>query len=128
MLIELMTKEDEEIVKHIVQTLFDKKGFNIIVLDVQGISSATDYFVIAEGSVDRHVKALGNAIQKYLSDRNLKPLHVEGEAAGDWVVLDYGSFIVHIFTPGLRDKYAIEKLWSKGKIIDVEIDLRGEAG
>lgn len=108
------------------QTIFDRKGFNILVLDVRGISTLTDFFIIAEGTVDRHVRAIGSSIQDTMHQMKLEPLHVEGEREGDWVVLDYGNFIVHIFTPDVREKYAIEKLWKEAKIVDVKIDIKPE--
>ncbi len=112
---------DNVTINTLAQTIYDKKGINIIVLDVKGVCSFTDYFIVAEGTVDRHVKALGEAIQEALAKLGRKPLHVEGEKVGDWVVLDYGEMVIHLFTPGLRDRYAIERLWSKAKLVDVEL-------
>lgn len=106
----------------IAQCIYDKKGFNILVLDVRGICSMTDYFVIAEGSVDRHVRAISQSIDGELSSKGTKVLHVEGLSQGDWVVLDYGDVVIHLFTPEMREKYAIEELWRVGKIVDVTID------
>lgn len=105
----------------VAQTIFDKKGFNILVLDVRHICTMTDYFIIAEGTVDRHVQALSLAVVDRLSKENQYPLHVEGQQEGDWVVLDYGDFVVHLFTPDLREKYTLEEVWHDGKIVDVEI-------
>lgn len=108
----------------IAQAIYDKKGSNILVLDVQGICTMTDYFVIAEGTVDRHVKALSQTIRDEFSAHGRQPLHVEGEQEGDWVVLDYGDFVIHLFIPELREKYALEQLWQKGKVVDVIIDTK----
>lgn len=105
----------------IAQVIYDKKGFNILVLDVSGICTMTDFFIIAEGTVDRHVKALSHAIIDEFSGKKREPLHVEGQQ-GDWVVLDYGDFVIHLFIPELRIKYALEDLWKKGQIVDVKID------
>jgi ribosome-associated protein len=106
----------------IAQTIFDKKGFNILTLDARNVSTLTDFFVFAEGSVDRHVKALGRAIvDKLKQDEGLVPLHVEGEKEGDWLVVDYGYVIVHLFTPGMREKYAIEQLLRNAKIVETKI-------
>ena len=105
----------------IAQTIFDKKGFNILVLDVRGICTMTDYFIIAEGNVDRHVKALGGAVMDLLTSRGIEPLHMEGQQSSDWVVIDYGDFVVHFFIPELREKYALEELWSEGKVVDVHL-------
>jgi ribosome-associated protein len=106
----------------IAQVIYDKKGFNILVLDVRGFSTMTDFFIIAEGNVDRHVKALSHAIFDEFSQLGVEPLHVEGQQEGDWAVMDYGDFVIHLFIPELREKYALEELWKKGKIVDVKID------
>ncbi len=105
------------------QAIFDKKGMNILVLDVRGLSSMTDYYIIAEGTVDRHVRAISKAVIDAAHTKKTEALHVEGEKEGDWVVIDFGEVIVHLFTPGLREKYALETLWSKSTIIDVNIDV-----
>ncbi len=106
----------------IAQMIYDKKGFNILVLDVHEICSMTDYFVIAEGNVDRHLQALSWTIMDQLNKEGLKPIHIEGLESGDWIVLDYMDFVIHLFLPDLREKYALEELWKDGKIIDVKIE------
>lgn len=107
----------------IAQILFDKKGFNILVLDVRGICTMTDYFILAEGNVDRHVKALSGAVIDLLSSQGVQPLHIEGQQTSDWIVIDYGSIVIHLFIPELREKYALEDLWHEGKIVDVNISI-----
>lgn len=107
----------------VAQSIYDKKGFNILVLDVRGISTMTDFFIIAEGTVDRHVKALSQIIIEELQKKGWKPLHAEGVQDGDWVVLDYGEFVIHLFIPEFRQKYAIEELWNEGQIVDVNIKV-----
>jgi ribosome-associated protein len=106
----------------IAQVIYDKKGFNILVLDVRNICTMTDFFIIAEGSVDRHVKALSHAIIDEFFQQGQEPLHVEGQQEGDWIVLDYGDVVIHLFIPELREKYALEELWNKGQIVDVKIN------
>lgn len=103
------------------QVIYDKKGMNILCLDLRGMSSITDFVIIAEGAVHRHVIAIAHAIVDELATLNLKPVRVEGLQTGDWVVLDYGEFMVHLFMPGIRDRYQLEGLWRKGKIIDLKI-------
>jgi len=109
----------------IVQTIFDKKGFNILVMDVRGISTITDFFVIAEGNVDKHVSALGSSVQEVLKGVGERPIHTEGLGQGDWVVLDYLDIVVHFFMPGLRDRYRLEELWREGKIVDIQLKKVG---
>lgn len=106
----------------IAQTIYDKKGVNILALDVRGVSTLTDYVVIAEGNVDRHVTAIAEAVVQALKEAGHPPIHVEGLQTGDWVVLDYLTFMVHLFMPGLRDKYRLEDLWKKGRICDLTIN------
>lgn len=108
----------------IAQIIYDKKGFNILGLDVQGLSSITDYLLIAEGTVDRHVLSIGKAIIEEIKERGGPLLlHSEGLQTGDWVVLDYGEIMVHLFKSGLREKYCLERLWEDSKIVDLEIDV-----
>ncbi|HLB53037.1 MAG TPA: ribosome silencing factor [Chlamydiales bacterium] len=104
------------------QIVYEKKGFNTLALDVHGLSSITDYFFIAEGNVDRHVIALAKAVIEKLEEEGEKPLHVEGLQVGDWIVLDYGEVMIHLFGPGLREKYSLERLWKESQIVDLEID------
>ncbi len=111
----------------IAQLIYDKKGFNTIALDVKGLSSITDFLLIAEGNVDRHVMAMARAIIEEFSAKGEKPLHTEGLKSGDWVVLDYGPVMIHLFSPGWRDRYSLERLWQESKIVDLTIDVSRHA-
>jgi len=106
----------------IAQTIYDKKGINTLALDVRGISTLTDYAIIAEGNVDKHVIGIGQAIIEALSEIGVPLVHSEGLQSGDWVVLDFFNVMVHLFMPGLRDKYRLEDLWKEGQIIDLQIN------
>jgi len=105
------------------QALYDKKGINILALDVKNISSLTDYILIAEGSVDRHVVAMAKEVIETLKKQGEKPIYVEGLQAGDWVVLDYLDYMIHIFMPGLRDKYQLEEMFRDGEIVDLKLKI-----
>ncbi len=107
----------------IAQTIFNKKGSNILALDLREISTLTDYVIIAEGNVDKHVTAIAQAIIDRLQQLGQAPIYVEGMKTGDWVVIDYLHIMVHIFMPGLRDKYQLEQLWREGHIVDLQIDV-----
>jgi ribosome-associated protein len=107
----------------IAQVIYDKKGSNILGLDVRGISSLTDYVILAEGNVDKHVSSIAKAIVDVLEEKGERPIFTEGVQSGDWVVLDYFNVMVHLFMPGLRDKYQLEQLWQEGKIVDLKIDI-----
>ncbi|NGX27843.1 MAG: Ribosomal silencing factor RsfS [Candidatus Anoxychlamydiales bacterium] len=116
-----------ELINIIAQIIYDKKGFNILALDVKGISSITDYLIIAEGSVERHVKAISNEIIEELKKLKEMPLQVEGRVDADWIVIDYLNVMVHLFKPEMRELYALERLWSEGKIIDLKIKVENQA-
>jgi ribosome-associated protein len=106
------------------QVIYDRKGFNILALNVQGLSSITDYMLIAEGNVDRHGHAIARSIIDQMKEQGADPLHTEGLKEGDWIVLDYGEVMVHIFSkPGLREKYSLERLWDKSEIVDLSINV-----
>lgn len=107
----------------IAQAIYDKKGFNILSLDLQGISNLTDFVIIAEGNIDRHVRAISMAIQDKLSEDGHEPLHIEGTQDADWIVIDYGEIMVHLLIPEYREKYALEELWRKAAIIDLKIKV-----
>ena len=111
------------LLESIAQAIFDKKGINILALDVREVSSLTDYVLIAEGMVDRHVMALGQEVLHILKEKGELPLNTEGMQHGDWVVLDFGSYMVHLFMPGVRDKYKLEELYRQGKIVNLNIKV-----
>lgn len=108
----------------IAQSIYDKKGFNILSLDVRGISTMADYVVIAEGKIDRHLRALCRTIQDNLGDKGQTPFNIEGEQGGDWIVIDYGDIVVHLMIPEFRVKYELESLWKKAKIVDLVIEVK----
>ena len=115
--------DNNKFLNTIAQTIFDKKGINILALDVKGISGLTDYVVIAEGNVDRHVVAIAQDLIAQLKKMGDPPLYVEGLQNGDWVVIDGSSYMIHLFMPGLRDKYSLEELFRKGRVVNLKIDL-----
>jgi len=99
----------------------DKKAENIVVLDVRKISSFCDFFVIMTGSVDVHIKALLDYITTTVKKNySILPHHIEGEEFCRWVVVDYIDVIVHIMNPQLREFYALERIWARGKKVSYE--------
>ncbi len=119
-----MEQEKQKIIQKICQAIYDKKGFNILALNVADISTITDCLVIAEGNVDRHVVAIANSVVKEIEEElGIRPHHMEGVDSGDWVLVDYIDVIVHIFMPGAREKFRLEELWSKGKPIELNLAL-----
>lgn len=115
--------DQNDLLQAICQLIFDKKGFNILTLDVRGVSTMTDYFIIAEGNVDRHVQALSYAVVQLLKEHNIKPSHIDGGAVGDWIVLDCSDIVIHFFTPEMREKYTLEQVWKEGKVVSLPITV-----
>jgi ribosome-associated protein len=97
----------------------DHKANDVVVLSLKGVSDMTDYFVIASGTSDTHVRSLGESIEEELKKAGTAPHHVEGLRQGRWVLLDYVDFVVHLFHPSLRNFYQLERLWSDAEVVPV---------
>ena len=91
----------------------DKKGNDIVLLRTAELTTMADFFVIASGRSDRQVQALARAIVDELREDGIRPVGTEGRSSSGWVLLDYGSVIVHVFAPEEREFYGLERLWSK---------------
>lgn len=102
----------EQLKTKAVQALEDLKAINIAEFDVRGMTSVTDFMIVASGNSDRHVKSLANAVVVACKKAGVKPLGVEGEREGEWVLVDLGDVVVHVMQPRVREFYALEKLWS----------------
>jgi len=113
-----MPNELLDLAHTIVDALEEKKGEDILLLDLAEIASFTSMFVICSGGSERTLKALSNEVRRVVKEKYaLRPLQVEGDSASGWMLLDYGSVILHIFSPDLRDYYALEQLWSDGRVV-----------
>lgn len=108
--------EGYELAKRITELALDKKGLDIDIIDLKGITSSFDYFVVITGSVDQHVRALADHIRKELSKEGEKPIGYEGVSNLRWVLLDFVDVVVHIFDPETRDFYKLESIWKDAKI------------
>lgn len=97
----------------------ERKAQDVVVLDLTGISSATDHFVIAGGSSDVQVKAIAEHILEELKKEGERPNHVEGMQGGRWVLMDYVDFVVHVFHPQARDFYQLETLWGDAPRVEM---------
>jgi ribosome-associated protein len=97
-----------------------KKASDITVLDLSGITSFTDYFVVCTGSNQRQIQAISDEITLRLKEHGELPLSVEGYSQAEWVLIDYGDFLVHIFSPKTREYYSLERLWRNAKLVDFE--------
>ena len=89
----------------------DRKGTEMLVMDLRGISNATDFFLIVSGTSDMHVRSIAEHIIEELKKSEVRPSHVEGLRSGRWVLIDYIDFVVHVFHPAARDFYQLERLW-----------------
>jgi ribosome-associated protein len=98
----------------------DLKATNVVMLNLADLSDATDYFVIASGSSDTHVRAIAEHVLAELKKEGIRVHHVEGLPQGRWVLLDYIDFVVHIFHPVLREFYQLERLWSDAEVVAVD--------
>lgn len=113
----------------IADLVFNKKGFDVKILDLHKLATFADYFVICSADSDTQVKAIADEIDKTLRDEGIKYWHKEGYMALSWVLLDYVDVVVHIFKKDARLFYNIEKLWGDAPVIDVEDPaLRKETG
>ena len=90
----------------------DRRGQDVVLLDLRGLTSATDYFVIASGASDVQVKAIAARIEERLEREKTRPWHVEGVQNARWVLLDYVDFVVHVFHESARRYYELERLWA----------------
>ena len=98
----------------------DKHALDLIVLDVQRISSVTDYFLVCSGRSTTHLETITQAIREALRAENVRPLHSEGVADSGWVLLDYGDVLVHVFLADTRAYYALERLWGDAPTLELD--------
>ena len=106
--------------KKIADLIFNKKGFDVVIIDLKKLTTFSDYFVICSADSDTQVKAIADEIDKTLRDEGIKCWHKEGLTALSWVLLDYVDVVVHIFKKESREFYNIEKLWGDAPLIEVE--------
>jgi len=97
----------------------DNKANDVVILDLEGVSDMTDYFVIASGTSDTHVRSIAEHVMEDMKKRGWAAHHVEGLTQGRWVLIDFVDFVVHIFHPTLRAFYQLERLWGDAAAIAV---------
>ncbi len=107
-----------ELTREIVKVLDEKKAQDIVAIATEELTIVSDYFVIASGTSSTHVKSLADDVEFELSKKGIEPLHIEGRATG-WILLDYGSVIVHVFQKESRDYYNLERLWGDAQQLDL---------
>jgi len=106
----------EKLTALIVAALDDVKAIDIVTLDVRKMTSVTDYMIVASGTSNRHVKALIENVTEKAREAGHRPIGVEGEEGGEWVLLDLQDALVHVMLPKVREFYNLEKLWSLGAL------------
>lgn len=114
----------KELSQKLARLSWEKKGNDILILDVKGLTDVTDYFVLVTAESDPHVKAISDYLQEKLEKEKLKAWHKEGYQNLQWVLLDYIDVVVHIFREHTRQFYELEKLWGDARIIRVEEDAK----
>lgn len=110
-----------EIAKAVTAAL-DKKAMDVVVLDLRHTPAFTDFFLLCSGQNTRQVHAIADAIEEALRAARVRPNHVEGYDRGEWVLMDFFTFIVHVFTPQTRDFYSLERLWGDAERIEIDED------
>lgn len=111
-------------VKLAIQCAADKKAFDLVALDLREIASFTEFFVIASGANQRQVQAIADEINEQLKKQlNSKAVRIEGYTSGEWVLLDYGDFIVHIFDKDAREFYDLTRLWHDAKKVSIPANI-----
>jgi ribosome-associated protein len=97
------------------EAALDKKAQDLVVIELTDICSFTDNFVVCTGTSSRHNQTIADGIEERLRDEGVRPLHIEGRTEGEWILMDYVDFVVHIFTARAREFYDLERLWRSGK-------------
>jgi ribosome-associated protein len=102
-----------------VRAALDKKALDVVVLDLRNTPAFTDFFVLCSGLSQRQVKAIADSVEETLRAAKIRPAHVEGYDRADWVLMDFFTFIVHVFTPQTREFYSLERLWGDADRIEM---------
>ncbi len=108
-----------ELATQAVKILNSKKALDLKVIGIKDISILADYFVFATGTSSTHVKSLADEVEFKLKELGTAPLHTEGFRSNSWVLLDYGSVIIHVFTAESRQFYDLDRLWQDGEAVDI---------
>jgi ribosome-associated protein len=115
---QLMSKSTDQLTEAI-EAALDKKAQDMAWLDLSGVCSFTDHFLVCTGTSTRHNQTIADGVEERLKKQGVRPLHIEGYGEGEWILLDYVDFVVHIFSARAREFYDLERLWRAGKRRDV---------
>lgn len=103
-----------------VEAALERNAREAALLDLRGVSDATDWFLIASGDSDTHTRAIADNIIERMREAGFRPSGVEGKASGSWILLDYITLVIHVFLPRVRDYYDLERLWGDAPALAVE--------
>lgn len=115
--------DSKKLADKITRLIFNKKGYDVKIMDLRKLTSMSDFFVICTADSDTQVKAIADEVDKSLRDEGIRNWHIEGYKALSWVLLDYVDVVVHIFKKDYRNFYNLEKLWGDAGIIEVSDPL-----
>jgi ribosome-associated protein len=116
-----LTVEPDEAIMIAARAASEKKATDIAILDLRQVASFTEYFVLCTGANARQVTAIADSVEEQLRGVGKRPLHTEGYSSAEWILLDYGDFIVHIFSSASRQFYDLERLWRDAGRIEVDV-------
>ena len=105
-----------------IRAALDKKASDVVLLDLRNTPAFTDFFVLCSGQSTRQVKAIADGVEEALRAARVRPSHIEGYDRAEWVLMDYFTFIVHVFTPQTRTFYSLERLWGDAERIEISED------
>jgi ribosome-associated protein len=117
--------EPDEQVMIAARAASEKKATDLVVLDLRQVASFTDYFVICTGASTRQVQAISDSVEEQLRNAGKRPLHTEGYSSAEWILLDYGDFIVHVFSSSARRFYDLERLWRDAGRVKLPDEMAG---
>jgi ribosome-associated protein len=109
-----------ELARRAAALCLEYKAIDVVLLDLKGVTDMTDFFLIASGTSDTHVRSIGERLMEDLEKEGVSVHHAEGLTQGRWVLLDYVDFVVHVFHPTLRQFYQLERLWSDAAVVTLD--------
>jgi ribosome-associated protein len=115
-----MTLSYDHSLEPYVEAILGMKAFDVVILDVRGIASFADTFIICSGRSHRQVSAIAEFVQRQLKGKGMKPIGIEGKREGHWILMDYADVIIHVFYEPVRTFYDLENLWADAQRIEIE--------
>ncbi len=119
-----------QIAQTIVRTLNEKKASDITLLEIEKLTVLADYFVICTGTSTTHIRALSDEVERVMASYEITPHHIEGYLSGGWLLMDFGSVVVHLFLKDMREFYMLERMWQDAGRVDISalLDVKSADG